>query len=236
MHAARRFCPFRTLLPALAALAVAALPVRAAPLDAPQPPPKGPPSLPADGPITFPYKNYSDLRGLLNAFLTFRRACLDQPVSEGLPQRLLPEGYGIVPFTEHLFGTKQEDPPKGHVVLSKTGSEEQDFAGGHLIVHLSLPDGASPGGECRVVWNRAWDYPDPVDDIVLAMGVQFNVWVSYYLRATRISRPEHSFTLAKRYGMLGDWAAPCWQAEPCAFKTLGWIDPERGIELIITRD
>jgi hypothetical protein len=41
--------------------------------------------------ITFPQENVSDLRGLLNVFHAFRRACLEQPVDRDLPARLVPE-------------------------------------------------------------------------------------------------------------------------------------------------
>lgn len=184
--------------------------------------------------IKFPFENQSDLRGLFNAFHAFGVACLDQPVTANLPERLLPEGYRIVKRGVHLFG---EDTPTlaNTAIITKTGTEEGDFAEGYPYIDFSMPGAQSPDGACRLVWHRAWDYESGLDDIMLSTAAQFNSHLSYRLSATLISRPDDTFLVSDHYGLFSEWATQCWQGLVCQFSVLGVLDPEKGIELTLTR-
>ena len=186
-------------------------------------------------PITFPHENASDLRGVLNVFAAFKRACLDQPVTQDLPDTLLPEGYRVVSSTFHLFGEEQ-GRRSARSILSRTGTEEGDFAEGHPIIDLNPPRDGSSDGSCRVVWNRAWDYPEPLDDIIFDLAAVLDAWISYELRAFRVSRPESAFAVSRSYHFLSEWAAPCWKEEPCRFTVLAGLNAKEGILLTISRD
>ena len=184
--------------------------------------------------IKFPFENQSDLRGLFNAFHAFGVACLDQPVTADLPEKLLPEGYRIVNRGIHLFG---EDTPTmaNTAILTRTGTEEEDFAEGHPYIDFSMPGAQSPDGACRLVWHRAWDYDSGLDSIMLSTAAQFDSHLSYRLSATLLSRPDDTFLVADHYGLFGEWATQCWQGQVCQFSVSGILDPERGIELTMTR-
>jgi len=192
--------------------------------------------LPEPQRIVFPHENVSDLRGILNVFTAFRQACLEQPVTPDLAEKLAPEGYRVVTSSFHLWGTKDGDRSRT-LVLSKTGDEERDFAGGYPIVTLSMPTDNRPDGDCKVYWRRAWDYGDDgAKTVVLHTGVMFNSWVSYYLKAILISRPDDGFVKAKRYGMVSDWLTPCMDGDTCHFGVIALADPEKGLDLTISRD
>jgi len=184
--------------------------------------------------IKFPFENQSDLRGLFNAFHAFGVACLDQPVSTDLPEKLLPEGYRIVNRGVHLFG-EETAAFTNTAILTKTGTEEQDFADGHPFIDFSMPSAQSPDGTCSLVWRRAWDFDSGLDSIMLSTAAQFDSHISYRLSATLISRPDDSFLVGERYGLFGDWATQCWQGQVCQFNVFGVLDPEKGIELTMVR-
>lgn len=185
-------------------------------------------------PVTFPHKNYSDLRGILNVFAAFRQACLAQPVTPDLPEQLLPEGYRIVSPGFHLLGMETGTAQKA-VILSKTGEEESDFAGGYPYIELGFPTHAAPGGECRVVWQRAWDYPDGVKDIMVDTAILMDGWLSFYLKAIRVSRPEDGFAVADQYGLVSDWSTQCWDGNWCDIDVLVQLNIEDGIHIAIRR-
>lgn len=184
--------------------------------------------------IAFSHKNFSDLRGILNVFDTFRTACLAQPVTQGLDERLLPEGYRIVSSSLHALGFETSN---GHtaVVLSRTGDEEKDFAGGHPYVELGRPNDTAPNGTCRIVWKRAWDYADGIEKIMTGTAVLFDPWLSFQLKAVRVSRPEDGFAVAERYDLLSEWAAPCFGGTWCRLETLLILNRKDGIHLTIKR-
>lgn len=184
--------------------------------------------------IVFAHENKSDLRGVLNTFATFRTACLDQPVREGLAEALLPEGYMIVSSAFHLWGS-EEGAIAGVKVLSKTGSEEDDFAGGYPIIRLRLPTAEMPDGECRVEWERAWDYDAGVDQIATSMAALFDSWTSYYLEAILDTKPETSFLPGEVYGAYTDWRTPCWDTSVCRFKMLVAVEHSRGVKISLSR-
>lgn len=185
--------------------------------------------------ITFIHNNFSDLRGILNVFSTFRSACLAQPVSRGLPEKLLPEGYRVVSSGMHFMGFESGVEPKA-VVLSKTGLEESDFAEGHPFIELRFPTDTESSGTCRVVWKRAWDYREGVEDVMTSTVILFDPWLSFHLKAIRTSRPEDGFSKADRYSLVSDWAAPCFDGTWCRLDVLLDLRLEEGISLMISRD
>ncbi|WP_157188124.1 hypothetical protein [Nitratireductor pacificus] len=184
--------------------------------------------------VTFAHENASDLRGILNVFEMFRTACLAQPVTRDLPRKLLPEGYRVVPAGLHALGLETGAEPKA-VVLSKTGDEETDFAGGHPYVELGFPTHAAPSGTCRVAWKRGWDYSEGVQDIMTSVAVRFDAWLSFQLKAVRVSRPEDGFAQADRYSLVSNWAAPCFGGTWCGLDLLLDLRLDEGMHLSIGR-
>ncbi|MBO6719294.1 MAG: hypothetical protein JJ913_15155 [Rhizobiaceae bacterium] len=185
-------------------------------------------------PITFAHKNWSDLRGILNVFDAFKQACLAQPVTLELPEELLPEGYQIVSSGLHALGFDTGSDPKA-VVLSKTGDEEKDFAAGEPFIELGFPTDAAPNGECRVGWKRAWDYPDGLEKLIAGTGGVFDSWLSFQLKAVRVSRPDDMFGVGSSYSSVGEWAAPCLDSTWCRVSVLLTLTVEEGIYLTMTR-
>ena len=187
--------------------------------------------------ITFPNENVSDLRGLLNVFHTFKQACLKQPANRDLPVKLVPEGYQVVTLKAHLMGTESGAPAGNTAILSKTGSEQGDWDGGHLFVEFSMPSEEEPDGRCSVKWKRGWDYEDGRAGVALGMFGVLDAQVSYHLVAVLKSRPDDSFFWKRRnYGGVSDWVTRCWDGKLCNFKVLYMIDPETGIDISISRE
>ncbi len=186
--------------------------------------------------IEFPQKNVSDVRGLLNVFHAFRAACLDQPVTPDLPARLAPEGYKVVSRQAHYWGEADDgDGPMRDAVLTRTGSEEQDWAEGAVIVDFGMPTEDKPEGDCRVTWHRAWDYDTGQDRIAFGMYGAFDSHVSYYLEAILRTRPQESLLVDPPHSGVSDWITFCWEGRMCAFKVLYNFDAARGIEISIDR-
>lgn len=185
-------------------------------------------------PIAFEHKNWSDLRGILNVFDAFKHACLNQPVTRELPEELLPEGYQIVSASLHALGFETDGEPRS-VALSKTGDELEDFAAGEPFVELGFPTDAAPNGECRVGWKRAWDYPEGVQDVMTGTAAVFDSWLSFHLKAVRVSRPEDGFTVADFYSSVDDWAAPCFGGTWCRLNVLFELRLDEGIHLTMRR-
>lgn len=187
--------------------------------------------------ISFPNKNVSDLRGLLNVFHTFKQACLNQPTNRHLPAKLAPEGYQIVTLRDHLMGTETGALAGNTAILSKTGSEQGDWDGGHLFIDFSMPSEEEPAGRCSVKWKRAWDYEDGRARIALGMAGVFDAQVSYHLKAVLNSRPDDSFIWKRRtYGGVSNWVARCWDKNLCNFNVLYILDPDTGIDISISRE
>lgn len=185
--------------------------------------------------FSFPFKNTSDLRGILNVFSAFRRACLDQPVTRDLPASLVPDDYRIVSFKSHLFG-KDESGVQNTAILSKTGLEESDFAGGHPIINFTMPDDKRPNGHCSVVWKRGWDYADEhVPKIMRDTAVRLDAHVSFRLEAILRSTPDAVFQPSERYGLYSEWATPCRGESVCSFSVTAVLDREKGIEMKLSR-
>lgn len=185
-------------------------------------------------PIAFTHKNWSDLRGILNVFDTFKHACLAQPVTRELPKQLLPDGYQIVSAGLHGLGFETGGEPKS-VVLSRTGDELKDFEQGEPYIELGYPTDTAPNGECRVAWKRAWDYPEGVQEIMTATAVIFEPWLSFHLKAVRVSRPDDSFVENDWYGHVGEWAAPCLDSTWCRVSLLLELRLDEGIYLDMKR-
>jgi hypothetical protein len=190
--------------------------------------------------INFPHENVSDLRGILNLFHAFRRACLEQPTDRDLPYKIAPEGYQIVSRMTHLWGEKSNDDPDDsgeNAIISRTGSEQEDWDGGHLFIDFLMPTDEKPDGHCSVKWKRAWDYKEDQARIALGMFGVFDAQISYHLKAVLKSRPDDSFIWKRRsYGGVSDWVTRCWDAYFCNFKVLYDINPKRGIDISITRE
>jgi hypothetical protein len=185
-------------------------------------------------PITFAHKNWSDLRGILNVFDAFKQACLDQPVTRGLPEALLPEDYQIVSSGLHALGFDTGGEPKA-VVLSKTGDEEKDFAEGEPFIELGFPADGTSNGECRVAWKRAWDYPDGLQKLIAGTGGVFDSWLSFQLKAVRVSRPDDMFGAGNAYSSVSEWAAPCLDSTWCRLSVLLTLTVDEGIYLTMKR-
>lgn len=185
--------------------------------------------------IDFPFEHVSDLRGILNVMSAFRTACLDQPVSRDLPEALAPDGYLVVSPSFHLFGDETVNDAR-RTVLSKTGTEEGDFAAGYPIIRFGMPTDEIPYGECRVSWKRAWDYPgEHVDDVMFGTAAQFDSHVSYRLQAVLVSPPDSTFLRASQYGLVSEWRTSCWDGNACVFDLLLALHPEDGIHFTISR-
>lgn len=185
--------------------------------------------------ISFPFKNASDLRGIYNVFSAFRQACLDQPVTRDLPASLVPDDYKIVSSLFHMYG-EGESAVKNVAILSRTGSEDEDFAGGHPIVSLTMPGEGNPNGRCSIGWKRTWDYAqDQVPKIMHDTAVRLDAHVSFRLAAYLISKPLPSFRHSERYSLFTEWAAPCWGEHVCRFSLLTLLDPDDGIEMRLSR-
>jgi hypothetical protein len=88
--------------------------------------------------IVFPYENAADLRGFVNVLTAFRAACLAQPLTRDLPAHLVPEGYLVVTRAVHWWG-KEDGSFPDTAILSKTGREDSDLAGGYPIIDYILP-------------------------------------------------------------------------------------------------
>jgi len=184
--------------------------------------------------IVFPYKNAADLRGFLNVLMAFRAACLAQPVTRDLPAQLVPEGYLVVTRAVHWWG--KDDPSfQDTAILSKTGREDSDLAGGYPIIDFMLPSAKIPDGACSVSWKRHWrqDYADGAPHLPLDMAASLPARVSFYLNATLISKPNDIFAPADRYTDLTMWRADCNQTKRCDFEVNASFDQE-GIDVTMT--
>jgi hypothetical protein len=184
--------------------------------------------------IVFPYKNAADLRGFINLLTAFRAACLAQPVTPDLPARLVPEGYLVVTRAVHWWG-KDDASFQDTAILSKTGREDSDLAGGYPIVDFTFPTARIPGGACSVSWRRLWsqDYPDGAERLALDMAASLPARVSYYLNATLVSKPNDIFVVTDRYSDLTIWRADCNQAKRCDFEVNASFDQQR-IDITMT--
>lgn len=192
-------------------------------------------SLSAPERISFAFKNASDFRGIYNVFSAFRQACLNQPVARDLPANLVPEGYRIVTSLFHLFGEDQGGS-KNALILSKTGLEEEDFAGGHPVVSLTMPGDKRPNGRCSITWKRTWDYAgEQVPKIMSDTAARLDAHTSFRLAAFLTSKPAPSFRRAERYDLYSEWATRCWDENVCSFSLLMQLDPKDGIHMMVSR-
>jgi hypothetical protein len=186
--------------------------------------------------IAFPYQNAADLRGFLNVLAAFRAACLAQPVTRDLPAKLVPEGYQVVSRAVHLWGKEDRSGPSlpDAAILSKTGREDSDLADGYPIIDFMLPTAKNPNGSCSVQWKRRWvqDYPDGPGQQVLDMAASLPARVSFYLKATLISKPDDFFAVPDRYSDLTSWRTECNKTKVCRFDMNASFDKE-GIYMTI---
>ncbi|MBO6902261.1 MAG: hypothetical protein JJ864_13045 [Rhizobiaceae bacterium] len=185
-------------------------------------------------PIAFAHKNWSDLRGILNVFDAFKQACLAQPVTKELPQELRPEGYQVVSSSLHGLGFDSNAEPKA-VVLSVTGDEVKDFEQGEPFLRLGFPTDDAPNGQCSAGWKRAWDYDEGVQGVMTAAAAVFDSWMSFHLKAVRVSRPEDGFAASKVYSSVSEWAVPCFDGTWCRVSVLLDLRLDEGIHLTMQR-
>ncbi|MBR1089915.1 hypothetical protein JQ621_20830 [Bradyrhizobium manausense] len=183
--------------------------------------------------IAFKHQNAADLRGLVNVLTAFRAACLAEPVTPGLPAQLVPDGYRIVTRSVHMWGREDGSFPDT-AILSKTGDEDSDIAGGYPIIDLMLPTAKLPDGACSISWKRRWsqDYPDGASRLSLDMAASLPADVSYYLNATLLSKPNDFFVIADSYGDLTTWRTECRATRRCRFDVIPRID-QQGIDVTI---
>ena len=184
--------------------------------------------------IVFPYENAADLRGFLNVLTAFRAACLAQPVTRDLPAHLVPAGYLVVTRAVHWWG-KEDGSLRDAAVLSKTGREDSDLAGGHPIIDFMLPTAKLPDGACSVRWKRLWaqDYADGAQRLSLDMAASLSARVSFYLNATLISKPNEIFSAADSYSDLTTWRTECNKTKLCRFEVISTFD-QGGVDVTIT--
>ena len=190
-------------------------------------------------PLKFPYKNQSDLRGVLNAFHAFKHACLDRATQEDLPTSIRPEGYRIVTFNQHMGfeeGEWKEGTPWKILALSRTGTEEGDWSEGEVIIHLSAPREGREAGGCRVDWHRGWDYAEGVENLALGLYGVMDAQISYRMEAFRNSPPEDAFLPDPDFSGVSEWYTWCWDGRPCTFTARYRFDPKRGVEVTLERE
>ncbi|MBW7971881.1 hypothetical protein [Bradyrhizobium sp. BR 10289] len=182
----------------------------------------------------FKYENAADLRGLVNVLTAFRAACLAEPVTSGLPARLVPDGYRIVTRAVHMWG-KEDGSFPDTAILSKTGDEDGDVAGGYPIIDFMLPSAKLPDGACSISWKRRWtqDYPDGASRLSLDMAASLPARVSYYLDATLLSKPNDIFAIADSYSDLTNWRTACRGDMLCRFDVNARFD-QQGVDVTIT--
>ena len=184
--------------------------------------------------IVFPFEHSADLRGVLNVFQAFQLACLRQPLTRDLPARLVPDGYQVVTRDVHWWG-KDEGAFPDTAILSRTGREDSDIAGGYPIVDLMLPTEKLPNGRCSVDWKRSWEPANAAQRMSLDLAASLAARVSFHLRSVLISQPDQMFVLADRYGSLTTWMTPCWNANECTFQVRAAFNSE-GIDMTISLD
>jgi hypothetical protein len=184
--------------------------------------------------IVFKYENTADLRGLVNVLTAFRAACLSEPLAPALPAELLPNGYQIVSGPVYMWG-KEDGSLPNNVVLSKTGNEESDAAGGYPTIKFILPTARVPEGACEVSWARRWvqDYPSGPGRLSHDMAASLVARVSYHLGAALLSPPDAISADATSYSDLTTWRTECRATKLCRFDVLARIDQE-GIEVTVT--
>jgi len=184
--------------------------------------------------LVFPYQNAADLRGFLNVLAAFRAACLVQPVTLDLPAQIVPEGYRVVSQAVHWWGKEDASLPPA-AILSRTGREDSDLAGGYPIIDLMLPTAELPDGACSVRWKRLWvqDYADGAQRLSLDMAASLSARVSFYLNATLISKPDDIFSVADRYSDVTTWRTECTKTKLCHFDVIASFD-QAGIDVTIS--
>jgi hypothetical protein len=184
--------------------------------------------------IAFPYKNAADLRGFVNVLTAFRAACLAHLVTHDLPGHLVPEGYLVVTRAVHWWGKEDGSIPDA-AILSKTGREDSDLAGGYPIIDFTLPSAKFPDGICSIRWKRSWapDYVDGAHQLSLDMAASLPARVSFYLNATLVSKPNDIFSVADRYSDLTTWRTDCNKTKLCDFEVNANFD-QAGVDITIT--
>jgi hypothetical protein len=182
--------------------------------------------------IVFRFEHTGDLRGVLNVFQAFRLACLRQPLTRNLPARLVPDGYQVVSRGMHWWGKDEGELPEA-AILSRTGREDSDVAGGYPIIDFLLPTEKRPGGGCSVEWKRAWQHPDASQRMSLDLAASLPAHISYHLRAVLLTQPDWIFQIEDRYVHVAKWKTSCWSDNECTFEVRAAFD-SKGIDITIS--
>lgn len=187
-------------------------------------------------PLVFTQQNITDARGVVNVFMLFRQACLDQPVTAGLAQALVPEGFQVVSSGYHLGLADDPVPRDGaSVVVTLTGREDSDWNEGEPYVWLSQPGGAAPWGGCSVNWHRRWDYEDAIEKIAKGMNSAIVPQISFYLEGVLRTPPHPDYLWGPPWSDATEWFSFCWDGRLCSFSVRHDFSPEDGLELVLRR-
>src|SRR5262249_32818553 len=160
-----------------------------------------------------------------NVFQAFQLACLRQPLTRDLPARLVPDGYQVVTRDVHWWG-KDEGQFPDTAILSRTGREDSDIAGGDPNIAFIAATGRLPNGRCSVAWKRSWEPANAAERMSLDLAASLPARASFHLRSVLISQPDQMFVLADRYVSLTTWRTPCWNANECTFQVNAAFDSE----------
>lgn len=129
------------------------------------------------GPLTRPFSNEL---GIWSVMRLFRNVCIGIERGEPLDV-VLPPGFAAFDQSEYYWGNPVP-AASGRLVLSPTGSIDEDETAGHPALWISP---RPTGTECRVEW-RAGEMPDETQGYMAAL---LNTWLPYGHAAAIASRP-----------------------------------------------
>lgn len=176
--------------------------------------------------IFFRYPGGLGLAGVLNTATAFRDACLRQDWSEDLPERLVPEGYRVVSRDIYWWGKDEGALPRA-AILSRTGSEDGDKAGGFPTVDMMPKTDKMPRGSCTATWNGGWPggaaatrRTEAVD-----LAAMTPLQVAYVLQATPAEQPADAVRIEDRQAGRLNLASDCFSGR-CGIRTAWEFGPE----------
>jgi len=70
---------------------------------------------------------------------------------------------------------------------------------------------------------------------MISMANVFDSWLSFHLKAVRVSRPDDGFTARNYYGSVSEWAAPCLDSIWCRVSLVFTLNLDEGIYFDIRR-
>ena len=184
--------------------------------------------------IVFPYPGGPGMAGVLNTALAFRDACLRQDWSEDLPKRLVPDGYRVVSRDMYWWGKDEGALPRA-AILSRTGSEDGDKAGGFPTVDMMPKTDEMPKGSCTVTWNGGWAGVDPAtrQTAIVNLAAGTPLQIAYVLQAAPAERPTEAVRIEDRQTGQLNFAANCFSGR-CGIRT-GWVFGPDAFSLTLER-